>query len=118
MSFLTFQGKTLELIRLDVRGLQMEEPGSFCQESLSGAALTFFTLDVGAALGFFFFFFLKRRLERITVRLCLKGRGLNCYSLWFFITGSIVEHPTADRPPLRPAHSTQQRNFVPVKIHR
>lgn len=27
------------------------------QESLSGAALTFFTLNVGAALAFFLFFF-------------------------------------------------------------
>lgn len=94
-----------------------EKRTSLCQESLSAAALTFFSLNVGAALGFFFFF-LKRTLERITVRLCLKGRGLNCYSLWVFITGSVVEDPTADWPPLRSADSTQQRNFVPVEIHR
>lgn len=81
-----------------------------------GSSADIFHPGCGRSTGLFFF--LRRRLERITVRLCLKGRGLNCYSLWFFITGSIVERPTADRPPLRPAHSTQQRNFVPLRIHR
>lgn len=65
LPFLTL--KTLHLILFDVIFFQwppeVRERTSFCQESLSGGALTFFTLNVGEL---FFFLFFKFRLERIT----------------------------------------------------
>lgn len=50
------------------------------------------------------------------MRLCLKGRGLNGYSVWGFFITERSGGPTADwLPSLLSSYSTQQLYFVPLR---